>query len=275
MLTLGILSGCGASVPSQPSAAQKLTMEKAEEINNVAHLLGLYKTVTYAQLDYIGGEVNHTIFFKDENGTICQVSEGNGYVDYQTETLSFSLWNGVKGYHISATENGFFYNYLLMGHDGKLVSQTVDANGNLACETKADISQDYADGLSGFGVTTADKLITKPVFASDDYRELSIDYIILHPDGSEVKIASAVLLYDQEVTYPDTVQDYLDAEKYTVTIQLPEGDTRTAEIPGGAVFTWSCDAGYALYLDGEGKTPLGETSDPVQGNMTLYCLAAQ
>ncbi len=276
-LALGLLSGCERAPAPTPkstpeSQAPALSMDRAEEINNVAHLLEMYQTVTYAQLDYIGGEVTHTTFFKEETGDIRQVSDGNGYAAWQTDNFLFSRWDGVNRYHIYAATDGFFSDYLLMGQNGKFVSQVTDGNGNLACETEADISQDYADGLSDWGVTTADKLLTRPVFAADDFRELAIDFIIRHPDGSEVKIVSAVLLYDREVAYPDAVQNYLDAKKYTVTVQMPGIDVQTAEIPAGESFTWGCDEGYALYLDAEGKAPLGETSDPVEGDMTLYCL---
>ena len=42
--------------------------------------------------------------------------------------------------------------------------------------------------------------------------------------------------------------------------------------PKGETFNWICDEGYSLYLDKEGKTLLSEEPDPVQSDLTLYCL---
>ena len=152
-------------------------------------------------------------------------------------------------------------------------SQTTDSDGNLICETQAEISQEYADQLSeSWPATTEDKMVTTAVFAADDFRVLAIDFSLRRPDGTVSKIASGVMLYDQEILHADAVQSYLNAEKYTVTLMMEDGSTRTAEIPKGDTFTWVCDDGYALYLDNMGKMLFPEESDPVQNNLTLYCL---
>ncbi|MEM1483450.1 hypothetical protein V6615_01085 [Oscillospiraceae bacterium PP1C4] len=84
--------------------------------------------------------------------------------------------------------------------------------------------------------------------------------------------ASGVMLYGQEVRHTDAVRGYLDADKATISVQIEDGVIRTAEIPMGETFSWSCDDGYALYLDKDGKTLFPEESDPVQSTLTLYCL---
>ncbi|MPM82315.1 hypothetical protein SDC9_129376 [bioreactor metagenome] len=118
-------------------------------------------------------------------------------------------------------------------------------------------------------------MVTTTVFAPDDYRVLSVDFRLRHPDGSENKIASGVMLYDQEVRYTDAVQSYLDAQKCTVTVQMADGSKRMAFIPKGEEFSWDCDDGFALYGDAEGKMPLSEESVPVEEDMMVYVLDAQ
>lgn len=272
-MTLGLLSGCqNASAPG-PSVAPTLTMDKASEVNTTAHLLESYKTVTYAQLDYIGGNTMHVTYFKDENGNCCATEDDFGYTGYRTDCFAFSREKGESTYNLSATEDAKVSDYLFMVSGSDFTSQTTDASGNLVCETQADISQDFADQLSDtWPATTEDKMVTTTIFAADDFRVLSMDFSLRRPDGSRSKIASGVMLYDREVQYTDAVQGYLDAEKVTVSLQMKDGVTRTAKIPKGQTFTWGCDDGYALYLDKNGKTPLPGESDPVQSDLTLYCL---
>lgn len=250
-----------------------LTMDKAVEVNTVAHLLEKYKTVTYAQLDYIGGDNIHVIYYKDEDGNNCFTEDDNGYASYRTDYFDFSRMKGQSEYHFSAMKYRYISEAILMVTDSEFTSRTTDANGNLVCETQAEISQEYADQLSkSWTVTNKDKMITKTVFAPDDYRMLSIDYSIRRPDGSESMIASGVLIYNKEVTHADAVQGYLDAEKVSVSIQMDDGTTRTGKIPKGETFNWICDDGYSLYLDKDGKILLPEQPDPVKGDLTLYCL---
>ena len=276
-----ILSACSnkkaenSTESSNPASdTPTLSMEKAVEVNTAAHLLEKYKTVTYAQLDYIGGNTMHVTYYKDEVGNNCSTEEDNGYTGYRTDYFAFSREKGNSTYALSAMKDLYISDYLFMVADSEFTSQTTDVNGNLVCETQADISQDFADALSDtWTVTTEDKMITTTTFAADDFRVLSINFSIRRPDGSESMIASGVLLYDQEITYSDAVQGYLDAEKVAVSVQMQDGSTRSAAIPKGESFEWICDDGNALYLDKEGKTPLSEQSDPVQSDLTLYCLS--
>lgn len=249
-----------------------LTMDKASEANTIAHLLKKYKTVTYAQLDYIGGDTMHIIYYKDKSGVCCTEDDFN-YSGYRTDSMVFSREKGESSYHLTVIKDAYVSNYMFVVPGGTFTSQTTDISGNLVCEAEADISQEYADQLSGsWSVTTKDKMVTTTVFAADDLRVLSIDFSIRHPDGSELKIASGVLLYNQEVSYNDAVKEYLDSPKYIVTVRMEDGSVRKAQIPKDMPFTWECDDGYALYKDKEGKTPLKEKADPVKRNMTLYCL---
>ncbi len=253
-----------------------LTMEKAIEVNTAAHLLEKYKTVTYAQLDYIGGNTIHATFYKDESGDICCMEDDFGYTGYRTDYFDFSREKGKSTYTLNVMEDRNVSDYLFMVSDSEFVSQTTDVNGNLLCETQADISQAYADQLSEtWPCTIEDKMITTTTFAADDYRVLSIDFRLRRPDGSESMIASGVLLYNEEVTYTDAVQGYMDAKKVTVSVQMQDGSTRAAVIPKGETINWVCDDGYTLYIDKDGKTPLPKPSDPVQSDLTLYCLSVQ
>lgn len=113
---------------------------------------------------------------------------------------------------------------------------------------------------------------SRMIFSADDFRLLSMEFSLIRPDSTELKIASAIVLYDLEISYTDEVQGYLDSEKVAVTVQMEDGSIQTAEIPKGETFTWYCDDGYAFYLDEEGKSPLPEEPEPVNSNMTLYCL---
>lgn len=272
-LVMGLLTGCRDETAPAVSGAKALTMEKGVEVNTAAYLLDRYKTVTYAQLDYVGGNTMHLIYYKDDAGNYCATEEDSGYTGYRTDFFDFSREKGKSTFIVSARKELYVSDYLFMVPDSEFTSQTTDASGNLVCETQADISQDYADQLSeSWPATTKDKLVTTTVFAADDFRVLSIDFSLLRPDGSESKIASGVMLYDQELQHTDAVQGYLEAEKCTVTVRMEDGSTRTAEIPKGEVFTWVCDDGYALYLDNLGKTLVPEESDPVQSNVKLYCL---
>lgn len=271
-----LLSGCANTVAPGKQDTPKLTMEKVSEVNTAAHLLERYKTITYAQLDYIGGDTIHMTYFKDENGNCCVTEDDSGYSGYRTDGFTFSREKGKSTYDLSATEEANVSNYLFMVSDSEFTSQTTDTSGNLVCETQADISQEFADQLSKtWSATTEDKMVTTAVFAADDFRMLSTDFRLRRPNGSECKIASGVMLYDQEVQHTDAVQRYLDAEQYTVDIQLPDGSKRTAQIPKGEPFTWTCDDGFALYKDSAGKTPLRETSALAEQDMTLYVLKAQ
>lgn len=278
------LSATDASVipTSAPSAASTtiapstptLDLEMAAEVNTMSNLLENYKTVTYSQLDYISGDNIHVICFKDEDGNICSTQDDNGYTNYQTDYFRFTRTKGEATYAISAMEFGLVSNLLYMVADSEITSQTTDRNGNLVCETQGDISQEYADQLSeNWPATTQDKMITTTVFAADDFRVLTIDYSLRRPDGSESKIASGVMVYDKEVSFSEAVQNYLDAEKGVISMQMGDGTTRTMKIPKGESFEWYCEEGYALYLDKDGKTPLPEQPDPVQSDLTLYCLA--
>lgn len=273
VITLGLLSGCQNTPALSPLKASALTMDQAMEVNRAAHLLENYKTITYSQLDYIGGDTMHVTYFKDADGNCCVTEDDPGYTGYGTDSLTFSREKGKSAYKISATKESQVSSYLFMVPGSEFTSQTTDANGNLVCKTQADISQDYADQLSvTWKATTEDKMITTTVFAADDFRVLSLDFSLRRPDGSEEKIASGVILYDQEVRHSDAVQGYLDADKATVSIQMEDSAIRTAKIPMGETFRWSCDDGYALYLDKDGKTLIPEEAGPVQSALTLYCL---
>lgn len=273
VIMLGLLSGCQNTPALSPSKAPALTMDQAMEVNRAAHLLENYKTITYAQLDYIGGNTMHVTYFKDADGNCCVTEDDPGYTGYGTDSLTFSREKDKSAYKISATKESQVSSYLFMVPGSEFTSQTTDANGNLVCKTQADISQDYADQLSvTWKATTEDKMITTTVFAADDFRVLSLDFSLRRPDGSEEKIASGVMLYDQEVRHTDAVQEYLDADKATVSIQMEDSAIRTAEIPMGETFRWSCDDGYALYLDKDRKTLISEEAGPVQSALTLYCL---
>lgn len=273
VIMLGLLSRCQNTPALSPSKAPALTMDQAMEVNRAAHLLENYKTITYAQLDYIGGNTMHVTYFKDADGNCCVTEDDPGYTGYGTDSLTFSREKDKSAYKISATKESQVSSYLFMVPGSEFTSQTTDANGNLVCKTQADISQDYADQLSvTWKATTEDKMITTTVFAADDFRVLSLDFSLRRPDGSEEKIASGVMLYDQEVRHTDAVQEYLDADKATVSIQMEDSAIRTAEIPMGETFRWSCDDGYALYLDKDRKTLISEEAGPVQSALTLYCL---
>lgn len=273
VITLGLLSGCQNTPALSPSKAPALTMDQAMEVNRAAHLLENYKSITYAQLDYIGGNTMHVTYFKDADGNYCVTEDDPGYTGYGTDGLTFSQEKGKSAYMVSATKESQVSNYLFMVPGSEFTSQTTDANGNLVCKTQADISQDYADQLSvTWKATTEDKMITTTVFAANDFRVLSLDFSLRRPDGSEEKIASGVMLYDQEVRYTDAVQEYLDADKATVSVQMEDSAIRTAEIPIGETFRWRCDDGYALYLDKDGKTLIPQEASPVQSALTLYCL---
>lgn len=279
MIILIMLSGCNhgqSSVISDtplPDPA-KLTMENASKVNTVAYLLEKYKTVTYAQLDYISGDTVHKIFYTDESGKHCATGDCYGYTDYQTDYLDFyNREPGEPVYTVSAAKDTYVSDYMFVVPGGEFTSQTTDVNGNLVCVAEVNISQEYADQLSEFWpATTEDKMITNIIFASDDNRVLSINFTIRRPDGSELKIASGVLLYNQEVAYTNAVKAYLDAEKVTVSVNMEDGKTRTAEIPKGETFEWYCDDGYTLYLDKNGNSLLPEKTEPVQDDMILYCL---
>jgi hypothetical protein len=262
--TSATVSGSGVSVT--------LTMDKASEVNTIANLLKKYKTVTYAQLDYIGGDTMHVTYYKDKSGVCCTEDDFN-YSGYRTDSMVFSREKGESSYLLTVTKDAYVSNYMFVVPGGTFTSQTTDVSGNLVCEAEADISQEYADQLSGsWPVTTKDKMVTTTVFAADDFRVLSVDFSIRHPDDSELMIASGVLLYNQEVSYTDAVKEYLDSPKLIVTVRMEDGSVRKALIPKGMPFTWVCDDGYALYKDKKGKTPLKEKADPVKRDLTLYCL---
>ncbi len=257
-----------------PPVTPTLDLEMAAEVNTMSNLLENYKTVTYSQLDYISGDNIHVTCFKDEDGNNCSTQDDNGYTNYQTDYFRFSQSKREAIYAISAMGYSLVSDILYMVADSEITSQTTDRNGNLVCETEADISQEYADMLSeSWPATTQDKMITTTVFAADDFRVLTIDYSLRRPDGSESKIASGVMVYNKEVSYSDAVQNYLDTEKAKVSIQMADGTIRTMKVPKGESFEWYCDEGYALYLDKGGITPLPEQPDSVEGNLTLYCLA--
>lgn len=256
------------------SVTPTLDLEKAAEVNTMSNLLENYKTVIYSQLDYISGDNIHVTCFKDEDGNICSTQDDNGYTNYQTDYFIFTRTKGESTYAISAMGYGIVSEALYMVADSEITSQTTDRNGNLVCEAQADISQEYADQLSeNWPATTQDKMITTTVFAADDFRVLTIDYSLRRPDGSESKIASGVMVYDKEVSFSETVQNYLDAEKGVISMQMGDGTTRTMKIPKGEIFEWYCPEGYALYFDKDGNKPLPEQPDPLEGDLTLYCLA--
>lgn len=274
-ITLGMLSGCQNTATPCLSSSTALTMNKASDVNTVAHLLESYKTVTYAQLDYAGGNTIHMTYFKDENGNCCATEDDSGYTGYQSDCFGFSREKGESTYTLFATKEANVSDYLFMVSDSEFVSQTTDASGNLVCETQADIDQDFAEYLSNiWPATTEDKMVTTSVFAPDDFRVLSIDFRLRRPDGSESQVASGVMLYEQEVRHTDEVQSYLEAEKCTVCVLMPDGSKRTALVPKGETFSWECDEGFALYADAEGKMLLSEAVTAEQ-DTTLYVLDDQ
>ena len=205
------------------------TAEQAEQINTVDHLLKSYQTITYAQLDYIGGYTMHVMHFLNEADEVCSIEDDSGYSAYRNNAFLLERENGETYYHIygEAEHTG----HLLMVANSEFTSQEANENGDLLCEMTADIDEDYADALSNWSVTTEDKMLTTVVFAASDHRVLTIDYVIAHPDGTKLKIASGVTLYDQELQSPDMLWDYAEAEKATVTVTLADGSTRTAQIP--------------------------------------------
>lgn len=276
-VVLDLLCGCAPSPAADTPATPALTAEQAAQANTAAHLLERYQTVTYAQLNYANGDTTHKFFYTDDDGTLCATGDSSGYTDYQTDFLDFYHPEpGQSVYTLSAAEGTYVSAYLFVVSGSAFTAQTTDANGNWVCVAESDIDQAYADELSDFGtITTQDKMVTTTVFAPDDFRVLTIDFSIRRPDGTEIQIASGALFYDQEVRHTDAVQHYLDAPKVTVSVQMPDGSTRTAKLPQGASFEWVCDEGDALYLDPVGTRPVPETSQPVQADLTLYCLAKQ
>lgn len=272
-ITIGILSGC-QNMSSTTTAT--LNMDIVSKANTVAHLLENYKTVTYAQLDYIGGDTMHMTYFKDKNGNCCAAEDDSGYTGYQTDSFTFSREKGESKYILSATKDANVSDFLFMVSDSKFTSQTTDSRGNLVCETQADIDQDFANQLSKtWSATTEDKMVTTTILAPDDFRVLSINFRLCRPDGSEFPIASGVMLYDKEVKYTDAVQSYLDAEKWTVSVQMPDGSRRTGLIPKGETFSWDCDEGFALYEDAEGKMLISKEFLSAEKNMALYVMKVQ
>lgn len=273
VMTLGLFLGGQNTFGNSLLSAPTLTMDKAAQVNTTTNLLENYKTVTYVQLDYIGGNTIHKTYFKDAKGNYCITEDDFGYTSYQTDSFAFSREKGESTYTIFTSEDANIRDFVFMVSDSEFTSQVTDASGNLVCETQADISQDYADYLSPlWPATTKDKMITTTIFAADDFRVLSLEFSLRRPDGSECKIASGVMFYDQEVQHTDAVQNYLDAVKYTVTVQMPNGSKRIALIPKGETFSWECDEGFALYVDPAGKKSLSPKSEPVKNNLTLYCL---
>lgn len=273
LLMIGILTGCQNSSEESASKSDKLTMEEATKVNKASYLLEHYNSVSYSQLDYVGGNTIHITYFKDDKGNICATADDSGYKGYMTDAFSFSREKGESTYTLYATKEVNVSDYLFMVSGSEFTSQSIDKTGNIVCETEAEIDQEFADNLfETWPVTIEDKMITTTTFAPDDFRVLSVDFSIRRPDKSELKIASGVLLYDQEIQHADAVKGYLDAEKFTISINMEDGNLRTAEVPKGEVYKWECDEGYALYLDDKGTIPLLETSNPVQSNMTLYCL---
>ncbi len=272
-LTISLLSGYQNTAAASASETTALTMEQAVRANTAANLLKHYQSVTYAQLDYIGGNTMHLTYFKDKQGNPSTTEDDFGYTGYRTDSFAFSRENGKSTYELCAMKNKGVSEYLFMVQGSEFTSQTTDKNGNLVCVTQADINQDYADQLSTiWKATTKDKMVTTTVFAADDFRVLSIEFSLRRPDGAELPIASGVMLYDQKIQHSDAVQGYLNAKKVNVSICMEDGTTRMAEIPKGKTYTWNCDEGYALYLDKDGKTPLSRKPGPVQSNLKLYCL---
>ncbi len=269
------LSGCVAQEAVNTPEQSVLTKEQAEAVNTAENLLKHYKTVTYAQLDYIGGNTVHMTFFRNAAGEQCIIEDDNGYEAYRTDALHLARENGETAYHIYGEQECVVGKYLFMTPGGSFVSQTEDGSGNIHCEMRADIDEDYAKALESWSVTTADKMLTTAVFAAGDYRVLSLDFAILHPDGTELKIASSVVLYDETVPYSELVSAYDRAEKARVTIALEDGGTRTALLPKGACFTWSCDEGCSLYEDANGESILSATSKPLDDDTTLYVFKGQ
>lgn len=271
VLSLTVLILCMLFTVSGCAHPFVLTMDKASEANTIAHLLDKYKTVTYAQLDYIGGNTIHATYLKDESG-ICCTEDDYDYSGYRTDSMVFSREKGASSYHLTVTKNPYVSDYMFVVPGGTFTSQTIDVSGNLVCEAEAGISQEYAEQLAEvWKVTTKDKMITTTVFAADDFRVLSIDFSIRHPDGTDLRIASGVLLYDQEVSYTDAVKDYLNSPKLTVSVEMEDGRVRTVQIPEGISFTWECDDGYVLYSDKEGEHPLKEKVDSIKSDLTFYC----
>lgn len=255
------------------STSSSLTASQAAQINKAGNLLAKHTTVTYAQLDFIGGNTTHITFFKNDAGEATYVEDDNGYAAYCTDLFGFVRENGESAYHIDCGGDTSVSGYLLMAQGSEFVSCVILGNGTILGEMTADIDASYAAALSSWSVTTKDKMLTTVVFASDDYRVLSLDFTILHADGTKLKIASGVLLYDKPVQYPDAVSAwYLAKEKVAVTVTYPDGTKGKALIPKGERFTWNCAEGYALYLDANGTNPVGETSEAVSSDLAVYCL---
>ncbi len=273
VLTLALMLCALSSCTPGTTPTHKLTAEEAERANTIAHLLEGHKTVTYAQLDYIGGNTIHKTFYQDAAGNCCLTEEDTGYQIYSTNAGTFQHSKDGSRYFLYAQADRFLSDATLVVEDGAFTTQTVDQAGNFVCESIRNIDQAYADALSeNWEVTTEDQMVTTTVFAPDDLRVLALDYVLRHPDGSESKIASGVVLYDQAVSHTDAVQDYLDKDKHRVTLKLPDGSVRVAAIPDGEPFTWYCDEGEGLYRDENGALPLPEEAEPVVGDLTLYCL---
>ncbi len=273
VIVLCLASGCQSTIAQTQATGRTLTEEQAAEINTAQNLLKQYQTVTYAQLDYTGGNTKHMTFYTDSYGNICVVEEDNGYIGYRTDSFSFSRENGESAYFLNLTESNPASDYLFLVADSTFTTQTTDTSGNLVCETVLDIDAEYAEQLSStWSVTTDDKMVTTTVFSADDYRVLSLDFSIRHPDSTEIQIADGVIVYDSEVLYPDAIQDYFDTPKYTVTVWMPDGSTKTVQIPQGKAFAWECYEGFALYSDANGSNPLASETVLVEQDTSLYVL---
>ena len=125
---LPLTKGTQASVRSSPmmacslllascamtSTSSSLSASQAAQINKAGNLLAKHTTVTYAQLDFIGGNTTHITFFKNDAGEATYVEDDNGYAAYCTDLFGFVREKGESAYHIDCGGDTSVSGYLLM-----------------------------------------------------------------------------------------------------------------------------------------------------------------
>lgn len=247
LLALLLLASCATT------GKAGLTAEQVMKINTAEKLLKSHEAVSYAQLDWISGDTIHMDFFKDDLGQVCMAEDDNGYEGFLSDAMSFSRSEDGTSYLIIGYQDPSISEYLFMVRGSEFVLQTKLPSGDILCRTEAPIDEGFAAYLSGWSVTTEDRMLTDVVVDSTSLEVKSCEFFVQHPDGSTMKLASAVILYDKELCMPSVVAEHLASSLVDISIHMPSGSIRVARIPQGQAFNWVNDEGFGFFHDASGE----------------------
>lgn len=294
LLTIGILCSCNSKPGEQNSSDTTTDAQTTEtpettlppeisvklsevcEANKIGAILGKYKSMIYAQIDYTDGRTNDYNYIRRDNGEMYLIAYHSSMEEYAERDLYYEIMYGEETVHLSTSTTEAVYfdgeTEMLYFPDMEFKSLNKDTDSNYIGIVEYTIKEDEVEDWSTWHAKAGDVMVYQITFAADDYRILEIDYTFRHTDGTERHIAAGAYVYNAETLYMgSSVQRWLDSEdKLTVEIVLLGGEARSFKVMPGVAISFETDEGNMIVTSPDGTEGISGIEDGITENIKLY-----